>query len=272
VIFDLKSGRRRRVVQVVFGGLALLFAVGFVGFGIGGETSGGIFDAIGLGGGDSNQDVESTYEQQIEDAEKKLDAQPNDEKALTDLARYQFLAGQENLSFDESTGVATLTEETRAEWDRALDSWEALLKEKPAKLDLTVASQMICAYVPPLPQCAVQAPLDQINLDDAAATQELLAEQENTADMYAQLAQFYYFDGNLKAGDEARTEALALAEGNEKKELDKGLEQLRDESQKFIEQQKKAEQAGGEDTEPQLQNPFGELGSGGGAIPPATAP
>ncbi len=184
MIFDLKSGKRRRVVQIVFGFLAFIFFISFVGFGIGSDVSGGIFDAIGLGGDDNNTDIESTYEQQIEDAQKKLDDNPKDEKALTNLARYRYLAGQENLSFDEESGVASITDDARSEWDSALDAWEKLTKQKPDKLDVQVASQMICAYVPPLPACAVQAPLDQVNLQGAAATQKLLAEQEDSAAAY----------------------------------------------------------------------------------------
>ena len=53
MLFDLKSGKRRRVVQIVFGGLAFLFFISFVGFGIGSDVTGGIFDAIGLGGSGS---------------------------------------------------------------------------------------------------------------------------------------------------------------------------------------------------------------------------
>ena len=129
-----------------------------------------------------------TYEQQIDEAEKKLDEDPKDEKALTDLARYRYLAGQENLSFDEETGVATLTEEARSEWNLALDSWEQLLKLDPKQVDPQVAGQMVCAYVPPLPICQVQAPADSLDLAGAAATQRLLAEQDETSGAYAQLA------------------------------------------------------------------------------------
>ena len=274
MIFDLKSGKRKRVVQVVFGFLAFIFFISFVGFGIGSDLSGGIFDAIGLGGSGSNDDVESTYEQQIDDAEKKLDTDPKDPNALTDLARYRFLAGQENLSFDEETGVATFTEETKAEWDKALDAWEDLTKDPPSKLDIQVASQMICAYVPPLPQCALQAPVDSLNLKGAAATQELVAKQENDAPSYAQLAQFYYFDGDVKAGDEARDKALSLADDAEGKQLEKGLEQLRTEAEKFVKQQQAAAEAGDTDADPQLENPFGGIGAdtgGAGALAP-TAP
>ncbi len=76
MLFDLKSGKRRRVVQIVFGFLAFIFFISFVGFGIGSDVSGGIFDAIGLGGGDSSGDPQ--YEQQIEDAEAALETDPND--------------------------------------------------------------------------------------------------------------------------------------------------------------------------------------------------
>ena len=63
MIFDLKSGKRRRVVQVVFGFLAFIFFISFVGFGIGSDVTGGIFDALGIGGGSSSSDPQ--YEQQI---------------------------------------------------------------------------------------------------------------------------------------------------------------------------------------------------------------
>ena len=53
------------MVQVVFGGLALLFAVGFIGFNIGGEGGGGgIVDEVLGGGSGSGQQ----FDQQIEDA------------------------------------------------------------------------------------------------------------------------------------------------------------------------------------------------------------
>jgi hypothetical protein len=272
VIFDLKSGKRRRVVQIVFGFLAFIFFISFVGFGIGSDVSGGIFDAIGIGGNGSNEDVESTYEQNIEDAEKKLDKDPKDENALVDLARYHFLAGQENLDLDEETGVATVTQETRSSWDAGIDAWERLLATKPEKLDEVVANQIICAYVPPLPACAVQAPLDEIDLEGAAKTQELVAEQDDSAQAYAVLAQFYYFDGNLKAGDEARDEAVSRAKGNVASQLEKDLEKLRGETEKFIAEQKKAEKAGGEEGAPQLESPFSGIGSEGTGLPPATSP
>ena len=81
MLFDLSSPRRKNVVRVVYGALALLFAGGFIFFGIGSEGGGGgLFDGIfGDGGGGSTAEQ---FEQQIEDAEKKLETDPADQRAL----------------------------------------------------------------------------------------------------------------------------------------------------------------------------------------------
>ncbi len=263
MLFDLKTGKRRRVVQIVFGFLAFIFFISFVGFGIGSDVSGGIFDAIGLGGG-SSESTSSQYEQQIEDAETDLEQNPRDPQALTDLARYKFLSGQDQLEFDEETGVASLTEEARGEWNDALDAWEQLLKDKPKEVDPQVAAQMVCAYVPLLPACGVQAPADQIDLDGAVQTQRLVAEEDPTAAGYAQLAQFLYFDAQFEAGDEATAEALKRAKAGERDQLEKQLSQVAEQAKKFEKQQQQAQDTGG--GEPSLEDPFGGLGGSAGGL------
>ena len=54
MLFDVRGGRRR-VIQVIYLSLAILMGGGLVLFGIGGNVSGGLFDAIGgsNGGGGS---------------------------------------------------------------------------------------------------------------------------------------------------------------------------------------------------------------------------
>src|SRR5215217_1581794 len=51
MLFDLRGRGRRRTVQVIYLSLAILMGGGLVLFGIGGATSGGLFDAIS---GDGN--------------------------------------------------------------------------------------------------------------------------------------------------------------------------------------------------------------------------
>ena len=45
------AGKRKRFLQIIFGLLALVFTISFVGFGIGSDAGGGLFDAVGIGGG-----------------------------------------------------------------------------------------------------------------------------------------------------------------------------------------------------------------------------
>src|SRR6188472_169767 len=61
MLFDLRGKGRRRTVQVIYLGLAILMGGGLVLFGIGGATSGGLFDAINgnSGSGSANEGVDA---------------------------------------------------------------------------------------------------------------------------------------------------------------------------------------------------------------------
>src|SRR5829696_381874 len=89
MLFDLSSGKRRRVVQVIYATLALLIGGGLVLFGIGGSGSGGLLDAVGLGG-DSGGDPQ--YEEQLSDYEAKLQSNPQDTAAMIQLVRLHYLS------------------------------------------------------------------------------------------------------------------------------------------------------------------------------------
>src|SRR5215210_2936105 len=90
MLFDLRSGARRRTVKVVYLGLALLMFVGFVGFSIGSSgLSGGIVDAItgngGQGGGDNAAVDRLTT--QVRNAQAKTRTSPSDPTAWGALAQ-----------------------------------------------------------------------------------------------------------------------------------------------------------------------------------------
>jgi tetratricopeptide (TPR) repeat protein len=274
MLFDLKSGRRRRVVQIVFGFLAFIFFISFVGFGIGSGASGGLFDAIGLGGDDSGDsgDLSSQYDPQIEQAEKQLQQDPKDANALVDLARFRYLAGTTQLDVDEETQLATLTDETSNEWNLALDAWEKYVKTDPKDVDPQVAAQMICAYVPllPPPQC-VGAQTDDIDFGGAVETQKLLVADDPSAPNYVNLAYLLYNDGQLDAARDAADQAIAKAPPKEKERFEKAFDKLDKQASQIKKAQEKAGEAGGATGESQLQNPFGSLGSGSSTgLPPST--
>jgi tetratricopeptide (TPR) repeat protein len=273
MLFDLKSGKRRRVVQVVFGFLAFIFFISFVGFGIGSGTSGGLFDAIGLGGDDSTDaSVTSQYQPQIDAAGQKLQKDPKDAKALVSLARYRYLSGSAELEADEETQTFTLTEGTLDDWNQALDAWERYVKTDPKDIDPQVAAQMICAYVPALPPpTCIGAQTADVDFAGAIKTQELLISDDPSAANYVNLAYFLYSDGRIDAGRAAADKAIAEAPANQQDKYEKAFNQLDEQAAKIKKAQKKAGQAGSATGGSQLQNPFGSLGSGSsGAVPPAT--
>ena len=72
--------------------LALVFGVGFVAFGVGGEVQGGVADIIGLGGG--------TGQPSVSDARERVRENPNDAQALRDLAEALRADGQLEAAID----------------------------------------------------------------------------------------------------------------------------------------------------------------------------
>ena len=260
MLFDLKSGKRRRVVQVVFGFLAFIFFISFVGFGIGSDVTGGIFDAIGLGGGSSSSDPQ--YEEQIEDAEGTLETDPDNQKALLDLVRYHYLsATSEGVETDPTTGQTSISEDARSELEQAAQAWTDYLKTDPQNTDLSTAAN------------AAQVFVLLGDAEGAAGAQVIVAEGQKSSSAYGQLAFYYYAAGEIKKGDEAAKQAVEVADASSADQIEKNLASIRKQAikqQEAIAEQQ--EQGGSEAGEQQLQDPFGSLGGEGTAPPVSPAP
>ena len=261
MIFDLKSGRRRRVVQVVFGFLAAIFLLGFVGFGIGGDVSGGIFDALGFGSGNSGVGSPQ-YEDQIEEAETTLEGDPSNEQAMLDLARYHYLSATESgIETDTTTGRTTISEEARAELEESVAAWERYIETDPKRPDYTVAGNVAKAYV------------YLEDLDGAAAAQEIFAGGQESFVAYLQLAQYHYLDGNLKQGDAAGEQAVQAADSAEREQVRKTTEVYAEQARKLQKQLEEQQKKGEGEGLGGAENPFGGLGGAGGlGGTPAPAP
>jgi tetratricopeptide (TPR) repeat protein len=254
MLFDLSSPRRKTAVRIIFGGLALLFAIGFIGFGIGGELGGGgIVDSLTGGGGDG--DTAEQFEQQIEDAEAALETNPNDPRALANLAEFRYLSGQAQLDIDETTGAPSLTEESRGEFEAAVDAWMRYIETDPARPDVSAAGQIVQAYV------------FLGDLGAAADTYEIVAEANPGVGTLGTLAQYYYYDLDLKGGDKAVARLEELDSG----QVDAAVKQLEQLREQVVKEKKRlaklpaSEEAG----ESQLQSPFGGLDQGSG-VPPTS--
>jgi hypothetical protein len=207
MLFDLK-GKRRRVVQVVYLGLAILMGGGLVLFGIGGDVSGGLFDAFSeRGGGGSN-----IVEDRVEDAEKRVAANPRDEAALKILVRdYYSLATDEA---DPNTGQ--IGEEGKDELRKSAQAWERYVKitERP---DPALAQRMTEVYGP--------SGLNEAKKGQAAA--QILAQGNESANSYLLLMQFALQAGDTRTADLAGQKAIDLAPRDQRSSVRDQVEQLK---------------------------------------------
>ena len=261
MLFDLSSGKRKRVVQVVYSILALLMGGSLVLFGIGSDAPGGILDALGIGG-NSNTTSSPQYEQQIEDAEGELETDPENQQALLALVRYHYLsATSSGVTTDPQTGQLEITETARSDLESSVDAWQRYLALKPKTANAAAASSAAAAY--------------RLLLDPsgAAEAQAVVAEAQNTSSAYAQLALYLYADFQFKAGDEAAKQAVATAEPAARAEVEKNLAQLAENARKQKKAADKAAEKGGKEAgEEQLSDPFGSLGGAGSTVPTTPAP
>ena len=106
MLFDLRGAGRRRTVKVVYITLAFLMGGGLVLFGIGGDVSGGLVDAITErgGGGDDGSD---RFRKQEAAALKRTEANPQDAPAWAALARARFQLAGIGENFDPAKGTFT---------------------------------------------------------------------------------------------------------------------------------------------------------------------
>jgi tetratricopeptide (TPR) repeat protein len=251
MLFDLSSPGRKNIIRVVYGVLALLFLIGFIGFGIGGELGGGgIVDSLTGGGGGDTADQ---YEDQIEDAESTLESDPTNERALADLAGLRYLSAQVQLDVDEQTQLPIVTEEARGELEEAVAAWNRYLETDPQRPDVGAAGQMAQAY--------------QLLQDPGGAAEafEIVADANPSVGTLGTLAQYRYFDLDLEGGDAA----VARLEKLDKGQVEQASKQLADLREQVVKEKKRlAKLPEGEAGGGGIEDPFGTFGGQG--VPPTT--
>ena len=276
MLFDLQSPGRKRVVQVVFGFLAVIFAVSFVFLGIGTGISGSPLEAIGIGGAD---DPAEQFQDQIDDEQAKVDTNPADKAALIELINLRYQAANQKYELDETTGATSLTPEAEEELERAADTWAQYLKAAGKQPDSSaglIAVQVFSALAQGQLQRAVvgsgQAALDTAdesltNWSNAGNAQLVVAAQGSPIQQ-AQAAEFFYFGGDTAKAEQAGSEAITAAPAGQADALQKRLdaaqkqgEQLNQQIEAYRKQLASASQgAPGADS---TDAPLGDLGGGG---------
>jgi len=211
MLFDLRGRGRRRTIKVIYVTLAFLMGGGLVLFGIGGEVSGGLVDAITNRGG-SGDTGEGRYKKQEANALARTRTNPRDAKAWNDLTRARVQLATSGDRYDANTD--TYTEAGKTQLRGAVESWNGFLELEPPAGDekSSLASRMVRVFV------ALN------DLTQAARAQEIIAEDRESVGAYSQLAVLSYQAGQTRKGDLATEKALELAPKDQREALKGQLE------------------------------------------------
>ncbi|MDQ6836460.1 MAG: hypothetical protein M3016_09775 [Actinomycetota bacterium] len=196
MLFDLRSRGRRRTVQFVYLGLAILMGGGLVLFGVGaGNGNGGLLNAFtGNGSGNSQSSVLTNQEKA---AVKRTQRTPSDPAAWGALvtARWEIATS----GSDYSSTQATFTASGRKELAATANAW-ARYVQLTKQPDATLATLAAHAY----------GQLGQYP-GSANAWQIVAKATPTSAKDYACLAVTRYAAKQNPQGDQALRKALALA-------------------------------------------------------------
>jgi cell division septum initiation protein DivIVA len=209
MLFDLR-GRRRRAVQATYLTLAVLMGGGLVLFGIGGDVSGGLFDAFSDRSGGS---ADSQLEERIDRLEDRLQANPQSEATLKALVRdYHAAAGAELPS-----GSVEYPDEAKDELQEASRYWQRYLEVEDGEPDASLARLALAIYDP--------TALDQPK--EAVQAMSIVAEAANDYESYLALVQRAGAAGDKRTADLAAQKAVDLAPKQLRKQVKQQAEQLK---------------------------------------------
>jgi predicted Zn-dependent protease len=195
MLFDLRSRGRRRTVQAVYLGLAVLMGGGLVLFGVGaGNGLGGLLNAFT--GSGSNSAQKQVISQQEKDALKATQLRPTDPQAWALLVQARWTSAGQGNNYNSSTG--TFTTDGKKELSLATQAWQRYLQRTKTP-DPTVTILAAKAY-------------SQLgNFSSAANAWELEAAASPTEPKpYECLAAAAYAASEARKGDLASAKAVSL--------------------------------------------------------------
>jgi hypothetical protein len=214
MLFDLRGRGRRRTVRVIYIGLALLFALGFVGFGVGGGFgggSGGIVNSL-TGNEGSNS---ASFSSQIKKYRKLTQQQPANLSAWESLAKALLHeAGGE--AYVGRTGE--VTSKGKELYNQASQAWASYLALNPPKANTELAQLMVTVYG----EQGLNQPAQAVQ-----ALQIVVAARPNSAALYAALAEYAYKAHNVRVGDLASAKAVSLAPAAQRARLTTELAEVK---------------------------------------------
>jgi len=214
MLFDLRARGRRRTVQVVYVGLALLFLVGFIGFGVGvGGGSGGLIEGI-FGGKEGS--AGAGYGKQVAAAEARTHKHPGEAAAWAALVEARFHEAGASEFYDEET--QKFTDKGKELLTKIVADWNRYLALKPSAPTLAIGYDMIRAFG----EEGLNQPANAV-----ATLQLVIPSQPPSAGLYGQLAKYAYQAKDMSTGDLAAQKTVSLTPAKERKRVKAYLEALK---------------------------------------------
>jgi hypothetical protein len=212
MLFDLRGRGRRRSVQVIYLGLALLMGGGLVFFGVGGGLGGtGILSS--LTGNEGSSGV--TFASEIKKYKKLTEQQPSNAVAWEKLTNAQLHEAGNEIYVSNTGGVTPKGKEL---FSQVAQSWNSYIALNPPKPNAELAERMVTVF-------------DAEGLNEPAAAvrvlQIVVAAQPTSTAWFAKLAQYAYLAHNATVGDLAATKAISLAPTAERAALKAELTKLK---------------------------------------------
>jgi hypothetical protein len=212
MLFDLRGRGRRNTIKVIYVMLALLLGGGLVLFGIGGDTNGGLVDAL-TGAGSAPDESQKRFERQERESLAATKTNPKDEDAWAQLVRSRVQLSTVGERYDANTN--TYTKEGEAKLEQAAAAWDSYLALDPTNEEekARIATLMVRTF----------ESLGQ--LDKATIAQEVVTEARGDAPgPYSQLAVLAYQAGQVRKGDLAAKKAISLTDEDLRETLKADLE------------------------------------------------
>lgn len=248
MLFDTR-GKRKNVIRVVYAILALLMGTSLF-FVVGPVNIGEII------GNSASTEASEVFDEQAERIERKLETEPGkEEQLLIQLTRARINAGNSLVVVEPGELTREVTPEARDEYAKALEAWErytaATDEPNPA------LAQLVGATFFQLAETAGGVRAVTESIATAAEAQRISTAARPSTASYSTLAYYEYYDGDFKAGDEAKRRAIdEAATKQEVKAVEAQLKELRKQAKEFAKRKKQAieaEKAG----QGEGGNPFG---------------
>jgi hypothetical protein len=257
MVFDIR-GKRRNVVKVVYGILALLMGTSLF-------LVIGPFNIASLFEDKNALNAASGLEDQAKTLEVKLKKDPQDPQLLLNLTRTRISAGNTLVVSNPETGAIAYTPESREQLNLASEAWSKYLKstDEPSASGAQLASGALFG----LAQTSTTGPEALANIRAAARAQEIVAETRPSIGSISTLATYQLFSFDYKGAEQSRQEAAKFANTKfERESLENELDQTEKRAREFqaqvTEAEKEAQKAREAGGKPNLGkelsgNPFG---------------